>query len=213
MTTRGAENSGDRGDIHAHGTHGRTRHGASADLFNLPNTLSLVRIAAAPVLVLLLLSPGRALSVVSALLFVAVCLTDFLDGYLARSRDAVTPLGKLLDPLADKLLITTAFIMLIPIGRVPAWVVALMIGREIAVTGLRGIASSAGVVIEASRLGKSKTVAQIFCLVPLLLHYRFFGVDFHAIGAVLLYLALAITLWSGADYFAGFFRSHSLERD
>lgn len=174
---------------------------------NLPNSISLIRIATAPVLVIMLLSPGKWMSVAAAVFFVVICLTDWLDGYLARKRGVVTSLGKFLDPLADKLLITTAFIMLIPLGRVPAWVVALMIGREIGVTGLRAIASDSGVVIAASRLGKLKTISQIVCLVPLMVHYNWFGLDFHLIGMVLLAAAFFLTMWSGIDYFVGFFRA------
>src|SRR3972149_5347705 len=170
-----------------------------ARLLNLPNTISLIRALTSPVLILLLLAPGPGRSVTAAVVFALVCITDWLDGYLARKRGAVTSLGKFLDPLADKLLITTVFIMLIP--RVPAWMVALIIGREIGVTGLRAVASDMGVVISASRLGELKTVSQIFALVPLLLHYEFYGVDFHAVGMVLLVLAFALTMWSGADYF------------
>lgn len=177
---------------------------------NLPNSLSLVRIGAAPVLVLMLLSPGRALSAAAAALFALVCLTDWLDGYLARRMGIITPLGKFLDPLADKLLITTAFIMLIPLGRVPAWAVALIIGREMAVTGLRAIASNMGVVIAASRLGKFKTLSQIVSLVPLMLHYRYLDIDFHAVGTVLLTAAFALTIWSGIDYFVSFFKANAM---
>jgi len=143
----------------------------------------------------------------SAWLVFAIGWTDWIDGYLARKRGVVTSLGKFLDPLADKLLITTAFIMLIPLGRVPAWVVALIIGREIAVTGLRAIASDAGVVIAASRLGKLKTISQIVCLVPLMIHYSWFGFDFHMAGLILLAGAFFFTMWSGIDYFLGFFRA------
>lgn len=180
---------------------------------NLPNILSIVRIATAPVLVLLLIEPDRRMSVLSAALFALVCVTDWLDGYLARKRGIITALGKFLDPLADKILITTAFIMLIPLGRAPAWVVALMISREIAVTGLRAIATNSGVVIAASPLGKLKTVSQIICLVPLIIHYTFFGIDFHYVGTILLYAAFALTMWSGLDYFIGFFRHHNLPED
>lgn len=189
------------------------RSNSVADQLNLPNILSIVRIGTAPVLVLLLLSPDRFLSAVSAVLFALVCVTDWLDGYLARKRGTITALGKFLDPLADKILITTAFIMLIPLGRAPAWAVALMISREIAVTGLRAIATNSGVVIAASRLGKLKTVSQIVCLVPLIIHYPAFGIDFHLIGTVLLYGAFFLTMWSGLDYFLGFFRHHNLPGD
>src|SRR3990170_3949059 len=157
--------------------------------------------------VVMLLSPGRSMSLVSAIIFVIVCATDWLDGYIARKKGIITSLGKFLDPLADKLLITAAFIMLIPLGRVPAWAVALIIGREIAVTGLRAIAVDSGVVIAASNLGKLKTIAQIVCLVPLIVHYPWGPVDFQAIGEVLLVAAFALTMWSGVDYFLGFFKA------
>jgi len=189
------------------------RSNTFAGQLNLPNILSIVRIGAAPVLVVMLLSPGRVLSWVSAIVFALVCLTDWLDGYLARKRGTITALGKFLDPLADKILITTAFIMLIPLGRAPAWVVALIISREIAVTGLRAIATNSGVVIAASRLGKLKTVSQIVCLVPLMIHYPAFGIDFHLLGTILLYAAFVFTVWSGVDYFLVFFRNHNLPDD
>ncbi|MBI5902059.1 MAG: CDP-diacylglycerol--glycerol-3-phosphate 3-phosphatidyltransferase [Deltaproteobacteria bacterium] len=189
----------------------RTNSGASA--LNLPNRLSIIRICMAPVLVVMLHYQGEWLSVASAIVFSLVCATDWLDGYLARKRGIVTPLGKFLDPLADKLLITTAFIMLIPLGRVPAWMVALMISREMAVTGLRAIASNAGVVIQASRLGKFKTASQIVCLVPLIIHYPFFRIDFHMIGYLLLYPSFILTVWSGVDYFVRFFKDYSFPGD
>lgn len=177
------------------------------DLWNLPNILSITRIAAAPLLVLILLSPGRTLSLVAAVVFLLVCLTDWLDGYLARRMNIITALGKFLDPLADKLLIMTAFIMLIPLDRVPAWMIALIVAREIAVTGLRSIAADSGILIAASWAGKTKTVIQICAIVPLLLHYPFFGVDFQAIGTYVLWVAFVLTVWSGVDYFVKFFRS------
>lgn len=177
---------------------------------NLPNTLSIIRIAAAPLLIYMLLSPGRVLSAVSAAVFLVVCLTDWLDGYIARKMNIITNLGKFLDPLADKLLITTAFIMLISLDRVPAWMVAAIVGREMAVTGLRAVASDSGIVIAAGPLGKLKTVFQIAALVPLIVYYPFFGIDFMAIGQVLLWTALILTVWSGIDYFYKFFKKHSL---
>jgi CDP-diacylglycerol--glycerol-3-phosphate 3-phosphatidyltransferase len=176
------------------------------DIWNLPNVLSITRIGTAPLLVLILLSPGKLLSLIAAVLFLLVCLTDWLDGYLARKMDVITSLGKFLDPLADKLLIMTAFIMLIPLGRVPAWMVALIVAREIAVTGLRTAAVDKGIVISASWGGKIKTLAQICAIVPLLVHYTFFGVDFHTVGMVVLWLAFVLTIWSGIDYFIKFFK-------
>jgi CDP-diacylglycerol--glycerol-3-phosphate 3-phosphatidyltransferase len=180
-----------------------------ASAWNLPNKLSVLRIIVSPILILTLYSPGRFLSALSAALFLAVSLTDWLDGYMARRMGVVTSLGKFLDPLADKLLIMTALIMLIPLERAPAWMVALIIGREVAITGLRAIASDEGVVIQASPLGKAKTVSQTVALVPLIMHYPFFGIDFQLIGAVILWIAFALTMYSGADYIVKFFREPS----
>lgn len=185
-----------------------------ANNINLPNSLSFVRIGAAPVLVVMLLcSPGRTLSLVTAAVFSIVCATDWFDGYLARRQGSVTTLGKFLDPVADKILVTTVLIMLIPLGRVPAWMIAVVISREIAVTGLRAVASNAGLVIPASNLGKLKTFAQISSVIALLIHYEFFGVDFHLVGMFLFVAAFILTVWSGLDYFIGFFRAHSAPRD
>ncbi len=146
--------------------------------------------------------PDKLLSGIAGLIFIAVSFTDMLDGYLARARGSVTTLGRLLDPLADKLLIATVLIMLIPLGRVPAWIVVLIIGRELAITGLRGVASSEGIVIPASKLGKNKTIFQLVAIAALLIHYEYYNkIDFHRIGMVFLWIALFLTLWSGIDYF------------
>ena len=185
----------------------RLRTGGSEAPLNLPNLLSIARVAAVPVMILLLISPGKVLSVVAAVFFLLVCVTDWLDGYLARKQGLVTSLGKFLDPLADKLLIISSFIMLIPLGRVPAWVVTLIVAREIAVTGLRAVASDMGVVIAAGKLGKVKTVFQIICVSSLLAHYNFYGLDFHAIGFFTLIPTFILTMWSGVDYFVKFFSS------
>ncbi len=157
-----------------------------------------------PVLILLLLSPGKFLSIFSALLFWIASLTDLLDGYIARKYNASSSLGKFLDPLADKLLVSTSLIMLVSLGRAPAWMVALIIGREIAVTGLRTMAISDGIVIESSKFGKYKTLSQISAIIGLLLHYSFWSINFHVVGMVLLWIALVMTLWSGAEYLQGF---------
>jgi CDP-diacylglycerol--glycerol-3-phosphate 3-phosphatidyltransferase len=181
------------------------KRGTANDIWNLPNTISLLRIGVAPILILLLLKPGETLSIVAAILFVVASITDVLDGYLARKWRMITTLGKFLDPLADKLLIMTTLIMLIPLGRAPAWIVALIVGREIAVTGLRAVAVDAGIVIAAGASGKYKTVLQSIAATFLLLHYKLYGINTHAIGVVFLWIALAMTLWSGIEYFLLFF--------
>ena len=177
-------------------------------IWNLPNLITLFRIAAIPFVVLFLLFPGPLASFLAALFFSAASLTDLLDGYIARQQKSETPVGKLLDPLADKLLINSAFIMLIPLGRVPAWVVALIVGREVAVTGLRGIASLEGLAIAASRWGKAKMILQTLALIGLTLHYEYLGINFHSLGMLILWVALAVTVWSGIDYFIKFYREH-----
>lgn len=177
-------------------------------ILNLPNSLTLGRIAAVPVLLLFLAlgHGGPATSIFAAFLFLAATITDLLDGYLARRYKLVTNFGRFLDPLADKLLNLAALIMLIPLGRAPAWLVFLILAREIAVTGLRAIAASEGIVIDASGLGKQKTLTQNIAIFLLLWHYPFLGLNFHVIGTVLLWVALVITYWSGYAYFAASYR-------
>jgi len=169
-----------------------------------PNSLTIFRIAAVPLLIALMVSPSRWCGFFAAMVFSVAAITDYLDGYLARRFSLVSNLGKILDPLADKLLVSSAFIMMINHGRVPAWVVCVIIGRELAVTGLRNIISEKGEDVSASNLGKWKTGCQIAAIIPLLLHYPYFGIDFHSVGFALLWLALAVTVWSGVDYFVRF---------
>jgi CDP-diacylglycerol--glycerol-3-phosphate 3-phosphatidyltransferase len=177
-----------------------------AIIWNIPNLLSFFRIGTVPCVVVCLLFPGPLPSFLAALFFSIASLTDLLDGYIARQQKSETAVGKLLDPLADKLLMISAFIMLIPLGRVPAWVVVLIVGREVAVTGLRGIASVEGLVIAASGWGKAKTVFQFSALLGLMLHYKYLGIDFQFLGTLVLWAALVITIWSGVDYFIKFYR-------
>ncbi|MBM4312098.1 MAG: CDP-diacylglycerol--glycerol-3-phosphate 3-phosphatidyltransferase [Deltaproteobacteria bacterium] len=184
-------------------------------LWNLPNILTLSRITVAPVVfIILLYRPGPLVSFLAALMFALAAITDFLDGYLARRLNMITPFGKFLDPLADKILVGVALIMLIPLERVQPVVVALIIGRELLVTGLRVYAINEQMSIETSLLAKYKTTFQIVAVIGLLLHYTYdlgmgvmaFPVDFQAVGTLLLYIALGITLWTGIDYFYGFFK-------
>ncbi len=169
-----------------------------------PNRLTLYRIAAIPGIVLLLMFPNRFCTFIAALLFSAAAITDYLDGYFARRRGLVTNFGKIMDPVADKLLASSAFIMLSYLGWVPGWIVCIIIGREIAVTGLRNFVVEDKEDIAASSLGKYKTGFQIAAIIPLLFHYPYFGVNFHAIGTMFLWAALVLTVWSGLDYFIKF---------
>ncbi len=166
----------------------------------------MIRILVIPVIVGLLFFNGKTASFLAALLYVLASLTDVVDGYLARRMKIVTRLGRFLDPLADKLLMTSALIMLIGLHRVPAWIVAVIIGREIAVTGLRGIAASETIIISASRLGKYKTLSQTIAIVFLILYYPYFSVPVREIGLIFLWIALGMTVWSGVDYFVRFFK-------
>ena len=180
-------------------------------IFNLPNSLTLFRVACIPVLVLLLFFPHKATSFLAALVFGLASISDLLDGFLARRQQLVTNFGKFLDPLADKLVVSAALIMLIPLGRAPAWMVVVIVGRELAITGLRSMAVSEGKVISADELGKKKMVFQIVAILGLLLHYEYFGINFHAVGMFFLWLAVALTLWSGFNYFRRFW--HVLEEN
>ena len=166
-----------------------------------PNFLTLLRIFAIPLLIIFLLFETRTTTFFAALVFSIASITDYLDGYLARKHDLVSNLGKVLDPLADKLLISSAFIMLVSLGFMPSWIACIIIGREIAVTGLRSILAEHGEDVAASNLGKYKTGFQIAAIIPLTLHYSYFGIDFNSIGIFMLYGAMIFTLWSGVDYF------------
>jgi CDP-diacylglycerol---glycerol-3-phosphate 3-phosphatidyltransferase len=177
-------------------------------IWNIPNLLSLFRIITVPFLVVCLYLPGPLPSLLAFLSFGVASLTDMLDGYIARWQKSETSIGKLLDPLADKLLINSAMIMLIPLGRIPAWMVVVIVAREVAVTGLRGVASAEGMVIAANSWGKAKTVLQTFALLGLMLHYEYGGVNCHAIGMLLLWAALILTVGSGVDYFVKFYWEH-----
>jgi CDP-diacylglycerol--glycerol-3-phosphate 3-phosphatidyltransferase len=175
----------------------------SLGVANLPNFLSTLRITLIPVIVVLLLEPGPTASLLATLTFFLACWSDFLDGYLARRYGITTPLGKLLDPLADKLIVMAALVMLTAVAReprVPSWMVVLVVGRELAVTGLRAIAAGEGIVLAAEELGKYKMVLQMFALHGLLLHYPFLGIDFHTAGMYFLWMSLVVSLWSGVDY-------------
>lgn len=175
-------------------------------LFNLPNSLTLFRLLCIPLVVLCLAFEGQVASFLAALFFGTAFTTDFLDGFYARKYGAVTVLGKFLDPLADKILVSITLIMLVSMGRVSAWIVMLIIAREIAVTGLRSVAISEGIVIQASPLGKYKTGFQAASVIGLCLHYEYFTIEFHTVGTTLLWIALVLTLWSGWAYFRGFQR-------
>ena len=178
--------------------------GPQETLTNLPNALTFLRLACIPLILICLVFPGRVGSFLGALFFGIASITDILDGFFARRYGSVTVLGKFLDPLADKLLVSLTMIILIPMDRIPVWIVIIIIAREMAVTGLRAVAVSEGIVIHASSLGKYKTIFQSVALVGLCLHYTYFDINFQVVGLTFLWGALILTLWSGWEYFRQF---------
>ncbi|RLB54838.1 MAG: CDP-diacylglycerol--glycerol-3-phosphate 3-phosphatidyltransferase [Deltaproteobacteria bacterium] len=194
------------------------------------------RILIIPVVLVFITFESRINCFIAAGLFALASITDYLDGWLARRRGLITVLGKFLDPLADKLIVASTLVMLIPLGRIPAWVVVLLLARELAITGLRGIASSEGLVIAASQGGKWKTAFQLVGILALIIHYPYpvaiitpglhnlvtgtwlhrllasWGVavrpwvDFHVVGMWLIYLSLFFSIFSASQYVGGFIR-------
>ena len=165
---------------------------------NIPNALTIGRILVIPIFILLFTLWNNAIShTLAAIIFALASITDYLDGYLARKWKVVTNFGKFADPMADKILVMTAFIMLVELGFAPAWVVAIIICRELAVTGLRLLlVENGGTVLAAAMPGKIKTFSQMFAVIFLLLHWNL-------LGHITLYIALFFTLYSGYDYFKG----------
>ena len=177
---------------------------------NLPNALSVTRIFLVPLLVVVLLTKfeGRMIlgvrkELIGAAIFGIASLTDFLDGYLARRRGQVTALGQFIDPFADKLLTISAFISLVQMDLAPAWMVAIIVGREFAVTALRTLAHARGVTMPASPLGKIKMVAQVVAILALILAHGQTW-PFYWIGQIALWIVVVTALVSGADYFRRF---------
>ena len=170
----------------------------SVAALNIPNFLTVLRILLVPVLIVALLDETPNGDLFAAIVFAAASLTDAVDGYLARSRQSITTFGKLIDPIADKLLIVGALLALVSLDRLEAWVAMVIIAREFAVTALRMAATQQGVVISASGLGKLKTISQVVMVLALI------AVNGHPVWLdVLVYLTVAITVLSGADYFFG----------
>lgn len=172
--------------------------------YSTPNLVTLFRIATAPVLIWLLMYTGPVESAAAAAVFFVATVSDYFDGYLARSYDSVTTLGKFLDPMADKLVVASALIMLAGMTRaphVPAWIVVVLVSREIMVTGLRAVAAAEGLIVGAEELGKYKMVLQSIAIHGLLIHYTYFHVDFFAAGMFILWIATVVSMWSGVDYY------------
>ena len=182
---------------------------AREQIWNLPNALTMLRMAVVPAMLAmpwLMTDFGSALL---AWLYILAAVTDIVDGWLARRGQQETEVGKLLDPLADKMLVASSLIMLVAVGRIEswaAWMVVVIVGRELAVTGLRGIASAGGRIMAASWQGKAKTLCQNVAIAALIFHHPTLGLPAHEIGLSLLAVATLLTLWSGYVYFAAYFR-------
>ena len=166
---------------------------------NLPNKLTILRVIMIPFFVVcLLMDKGAATEIAALVLFAVASITDFLDGYIARKYNLVTNFGKFMDPLADKLLVCSAMICLIELGRLPAWIVIIIIAREFIISGFRLVASDNGIVIAASYWGKFKTVSQMFMIMLLILHPE--GTVFFWLEQILIYVSLILTIVSLMDY-------------
>ena len=183
------------------------------ELLNAPNLMTLGRIALIPPFLYLLYFENRRNSFLAAAIYAVCALSDWFDGWLARISNKVTTLGKFLDPLADKIIVLSALVMLVRLARAPVWVVVVIVAREFLISGLRAIAASEGLVISASQGGKWKTSLQLCGIICLMLHYHFaidyfFGTlvtDFQAVGSVLLYLSLLPSIASAVDYVRAFY--------
>ncbi len=175
-------------------------------LLNLPNRITLSRILMVPVIIVLLYFENKFTCLIACIGFILASVTDLLDGHIARRSNMITSFGKFLDPLADKVLITSVLIMLVALDRVAAWIAIVIICRELIITGLRAIAIDEGVVIAADTFGKWKTIMQMIALVPLILHYPWLGLNPVPLGQFLLYIAVALTIFSGGNYLYVFHR-------
>lgn len=182
------------------------------EFWNAPNAITLARIGMIPIILAFTYYESRVNSFIAAILYAITSATDFLDGWLARRQNLVTVIGKFIDPLADKLVVVSALIMLVHLGRVAAWVVIVIMAREFIITGLRTIAMSEGIVIAASQEGKYKTGLQLAGISFLLLHYSYpvnflvetVEVDANVVGTWLIYLSLVLSVWSAWRYLADF---------
>ncbi len=169
-------------------------------VYNLPNQLTILRILIIPVIFFLLFFKKEIYGTYAAVFFAIAMLTDFIDGYIARKKKIVTTFGIFLDPIADKLLVVTVLVMLIPLHRIPVWIVVIIIVREIFVMGLRAIASEKGVIIPAGKEGKWKTTFQMLGIFFLLIYYTHFNINFGKIGFILILLSILFSLISSYKY-------------
>ena len=187
------------------------------ELTNLPNIITMGRVLLVPFVLMLIDNYNPLRTFLAGLLYMGAAAGDWLDGYLARSRNQVSVLGKFLDPLADKLIVTAVLVTMVALGRAPAWLVVVLIARDLAINGLRSIASAQGLVIAASDGGKIKTALQLVAIMMLLVHFRYpllgaelvFGeatnIDYHRAGLIMLYISAVVSVGSGLQYMRNFF--------
>jgi CDP-diacylglycerol--glycerol-3-phosphate 3-phosphatidyltransferase len=192
----------------------RRKTDLAAESRYLPNILTMGRILCIPFILYFLDNYSPVRSFIATLIYIGASLTDFLDGYLARKRKQVSVLGKFLDPLADKLIVTAVLVYLTAMDRCPAWLTVALLARELMVTGLRSIATTEGLVISASDSGKQKTALQLIGTLFLLIHFKYpvWGlndvvIDYHLVGIYTLYLGLAMSVISAIDYFTRFYHA------
>jgi len=178
---------------------------------NLPNLITLARIFLIPIFILVYLTPTGSRSLAAAVIFLVASLTDLMDGYLARRWQQITKLGKFLDPIADKFLVLAALILLVDFHRVSSWIAIVIIGREVAVTGLRAIAASSGIVIAADEAGKYKMVIQTISIFMLILGYKIGHINFQVWGTFLLWISMILAVLSGVQYFMIFLKQADSE--
>lgn len=187
------------------------------ELTNLPNLITIGRVLLVPFVLILIDNYNPLRTFLASMMYIGAAAGDALDGYLARRRNEVSTLGKFLDPLADKLIVTAVLVTLVALGRTPAWLVVVLIARDLAINGLRSIASAEGLVIAASDGGKIKTALQLVAIMMLLIHFRYpllgaeivlgqsINFDYHRAGLIMLYLSMIVSVFSGGQYMRNFF--------
>lgn len=188
-------------------------HNLKKELLYFPNLLTYLRILLIPVVLVFIDNHSLLNSFIAGLLYSASAITDFIDGYLARRWKQTSLLGKFLDPLADKLLVMATLVWMVPMGRIDAWLVVVLLARELSITGLRSVASSEGLVISARQMGKKKTAFQMVGILCLILHFRYpilgtdLYVNLHAVGMYTLYVSLVFSIFSAIEYMMLFARA------
>ena len=181
-------------------------HDLKKEILFFPNLLTLLRILLIPAVLLFIDNNSPFNSFIATVFYAVSAVTDFFDGYLARKWKQVSLLGKFLDPLADKILVMAALVWMVPMGRIDAWLVVVLLTRELSITGLRSVASSEGIVISARQMGKKKTAFQMVGILCLIIHFRYpilftsYYVDFHKVGLYTLYVSLVFSIFSALEY-------------